>query len=37
MFTAQGIQTLALGWTKDGHPQHPLYIGYNRKPRPRDA
>lgn len=36
MIAARGITPLALSWTKDGHPQHPLYIGYNRKPRARD-
>ena len=36
MIERHGIQPMALSWTKDGHPQHPLYIGYNRKPRPRD-
>jgi hypothetical protein len=24
-----GVQALALGVTKDGHPQHPLYLPYS--------
>lgn len=36
LFAAHGMKPMALGWTKDGHPQHPLYIGYDQKPRGRD-
>lgn len=36
MIERHSITPMALSWTKDGHPQHPLYIGYNRKPRARD-
>lgn len=35
MIARHGITPMALSWTKDGHPQHPLYIGYDRKPRAR--
>jgi hypothetical protein len=28
-----GIKLHLLGLTKDGHPQHPLYIGYDVRPR----
>lgn len=26
---------VALGWTKDNHPQHPLYISYDKQPHER--
>lgn len=32
-----GVTPLALGWTRNGHPQHPLYIGYDKKPVERPA
>lgn len=27
-----GVTPLALKWTKHGHPQHPLYVGYDKMP-----
>jgi hypothetical protein len=32
MLRASGRPLLALGVTQAGHPQHPLYIGYDRQP-----
>lgn len=29
-----GLPLFHLGLTKDGHPKHPLYIGYNQQPAP---
>lgn len=31
---ASGKPPLVLGLTKDGHPRHPLYVGYSVTPRP---
>jgi hypothetical protein len=32
MVRAAGVAPLVLGLTQGGHPQHPLYIGYDRQP-----
>jgi hypothetical protein len=32
LLRATGLPLHALGLTKQGHPQHPLYIGYDRQP-----
>lgn len=32
MLRTAGCTPLVLGLTKGGHPQHPLYIGYDRQP-----
>ncbi len=32
LLRAAGCWPLVLGLTKGGHPQHPLYIGYDRQP-----
>ncbi len=34
---ASGTPLLALGITKDGHPRHPLYVGYAVQPAPWTA
>lgn len=34
LLRATGRDLLVLGLTQAGHPQHPLYIGYDRQPRP---
>ncbi len=33
LLRATGKDLLVLGVTREGHPQHPLYIGYDRQPR----
>lgn len=35
LFAKYDFQPFALDWTKDGHPKHPLYVGYDRKPKVR--
>lgn len=35
MFNRAGLDPSALKWTKDGHPQHPLYVSYNEMPKDR--
>ena len=37
LLRATGRDLLVLGLTQAGHPQHPLYIGYARQPRPWPA
>jgi hypothetical protein len=32
LLRATGRELLTLGLSKDGHPKHPLYIGYDRQP-----
>ena len=32
LLQASGVPLLALKWTKHGHPQHPLYVGYDKMP-----
>jgi hypothetical protein len=32
LFKAAGVDLYCLGTTKDGHPRHPLYVGYDVKP-----
>lgn len=34
MMRAWKVEPMALGLSKDGHPKHPLYIGYDQKPFP---
>jgi hypothetical protein len=32
LLQASGVEPVALRWTKHGHPQHPLYVGYDKLP-----
>lgn len=34
MFAEYGVQPMALNITKGGHPGHPLYVAYDKKPIP---
>lgn len=34
MLRDKGVQIHTLGQTKDGHPRHPLYVGYATQPEP---
>ncbi len=34
LLRATGKPLFTLGLTQDGHPKHPLYIGYDRQPEP---
>lgn len=34
LLRATGRPLFTLGLSKDGHPKHPLYIGYDRQPEP---
>ncbi len=35
LFKEYNTKPMAFRWTKAGHPQHPLYLSYNEKPKPR--
>ncbi|SFJ07942.1 DUF1643 domain-containing protein [Jannaschia pohangensis] len=37
MLRAKGLSLMTLGLSKDGHPKHPLYIGYAVQPMPWQA
>lgn len=37
LLRATGRDLFTLGLTQDGHPKHPLYIGYDRQPEPWPA
>lgn len=35
IFEDFAVKPMALNWTKDGHPQHPLYVAYSAVPHGR--
>jgi hypothetical protein len=36
LFAERGYPQKALKWTKDGHPQHPLYVSYAEQPKEKN-